>query len=101
MFSLSKIVTYHQLCKLFSIMQNTKTPAALKERYDKAIADLQMNEWNSSWCEIIDECNGNYFRAMKVLQNDLESAISQNWFVCRQASNFYKSILETLTTKQQ
>jgi hypothetical protein len=82
-------------------MQNTKTPKALKERYDKAIADLQMNEWNSSWCEIIDECNGNYFRAMKVLQSDLESAISQNWFVCRPASNFYKSVLETLTTKQQ
>lgn len=73
-----------------------KTPAALKERYDKAIADLQMNEWNSSWCEIIDECDGNYFRAIKTLRSDLESAISQNWFVCRPASNFYKSILETL-----
>ena len=82
-------------------MQNTKTPAALKERYDKAIADLWMNDWNSTWNEIIDECNGNYFRAMKTLQNELENVISQNWFVCRPASMFYKSILETLTTKQQ
>jgi hypothetical protein len=79
----------------------TKTPKVIKQRYDKAIADLQINDMNSSWCEIIDECNGNYFRAMKTLQNELENAISQNWFVCRPASMFYKSILETLTTKQQ
>jgi retron-type reverse transcriptase len=78
-----------------------RTPKAIKNRYDKAIVDLQMNDMHSNWNEIIDECEGKYFRAMKVLQSDLESAISQNWTTCRGASMFYKSILETLTTKQQ
>ena len=65
-------------------------------RYDKAVRDLQLNDRNATWHEVLSECDGNYFRARKQLVMGLEQAIEQNVGVCKSAVKFYRSIIDSL-----
>lgn len=65
-------------------------------RYDKAVRDLQLNDRNATWHDILHECDGNYFRARKQLALGLEQAIEQNVGVSKSAVKFYTEILNSI-----
>jgi len=65
-------------------------------RYDNAIKDLQYNDHNATWYEILDECDGNYFVATKRLKQELLATIEQYKGVCRMSGNHFKRVLKSL-----
>lgn len=65
-------------------------------RYDNAIKDLQYNDHNATWFEILDECDGNYFVATKRLKQELLATIEQYKGVCRMSGNHFKRVLKSL-----
>lgn len=67
-----------------------------EERYDNAIKELQYNDSNATWHEILGECDGNYFRATKKLKEELLATIDQYKGVCRMSGNHFKRILKSL-----
>ena len=67
-----------------------------EKRYDNAIKDLQYNDNNATWHEILDECDGNYFRATKKLKEELSATIDQYKGVCIMSGNHFKRVLKSL-----
>ncbi len=67
-----------------------------EKRYDNAIKDLQYNDNNATWHEILGECDGNYFRATKKLKEELSATIDQYKGVCKMSGNNFKRILKSL-----
>lgn len=65
-------------------------------RYDNAIKDLQYNDHNATWFEILGECDGNYFRATKRLKDELAATIEHYKGVCRISGNHFKRVLKSL-----
>lgn len=65
-------------------------------RYDNAIKELQYNDHNATWFEILGEADGNYFVATKRLKQELSAVIEQYKGVCIMSGNHFKSVLKSL-----
>ena len=61
-------------------------------KFKQAIKELMQHDPNGAWCEIEDECDGDYLDAYHELVLCLGQALEDN----EEARPFYKSILESL-----